>query len=55
VPWLAEYQQKLRDAVAAWETLTPEEQRAWGKDPEAKRRVIPGRNLFISRFIKGLI
>jgi len=43
------------EAVQTWATLPPETQSLWQKHPEAKRKRIPGRNLYISHYLRGLI
>lgn len=48
-------QEIFRQAVAAWQALTPEQKEIWNQDKRAADRALPGYDLFLSEFLKGRI
>jgi hypothetical protein len=48
-------QEKMRQAVAAWQALPPEQKEIWNQDKRAADRRLSGYDLFLSLFLKGQI
>lgn len=52
-PCLSPFQAKFRAAVAAWQALPPGEKLLWNSSSEAKKRRLPGYNVFISAWLRA--